>query len=54
MLTLQVYVAVYAHQNNGDYYAFVYGRDSFGNVCNKKNDEISNANYSGQDTTDLE
>ncbi|XP_045159516.2 choline transporter-like protein 1 isoform X2 [Mercenaria mercenaria] len=42
------YIAV----KQGNPYRLVYGVDSYGNVCNQKNDEIENVALSGQDNSD--
>ena len=38
---------------HGDPKRIIYGADSWGNTCNKRNDPIPNVTYSGRDTTGL-
>jgi len=46
-----VFVSAFAIAN-GDAYRLVYGYDSYGNTCNKpNNDKIENLTFSGRDTT---
>ncbi len=52
--SLQLYIAVYAVMR-GDALRLVYGYDTFGNTCNRKNNPDLGANYSlsGQDTSNM-
>ena len=43
----------YLGWDSGDPYGLIYGRDSWGNICNKQNDPIPDVNLSGRDTTGL-
>ena len=46
----QIYVAAFSLVN-GDGWRLLYGYDSYGNVCNKKNEKIGNMTFSGMDMT---
>jgi solute carrier family 44 protein 1 (choline transporter-like protein) len=48
----QGYIGYYGY-TVGDPYRVLYGVDTWGNTCNKKNIAIENATYSGKDTTGL-
>ena len=41
----------YYATSKGNPNVLVYGTDSYGNVCNQKNDAITGASKSGRDTT---
>ena len=45
---VQGYVA-YLAWDTGDPFRLIYGKDSFGNTCNRNNDAITNVSLSGMD-----
>ncbi|XP_060603874.1 choline transporter-like protein 1 [Ruditapes philippinarum] len=47
-----IFGITYISVKQGNPYRLVYGVDSYGNVCNQKNDKIDGVFYSGQDNTD--